>query len=249
MPIRPSHLGILAFVAVLTTSCRPAAVPSATPAMPLIANPASVFCKEHGGRLEIREDPSGGQMGICVFADGSECDEWAYFRGECAPGESLSSHSTIPSDAATSAGAAIPEGWETYTQPGLGYSFFYPTGSTIETDDIGRSISVIGPLENDEHWPWFNIAHPNQEDYRLTEGADLETWLREKGRLPGPAQDERIIGGETALHVRQDHGPQAYDDDRFYFAHAGRIYEITILHAGKEDWSVYDRFLDSFRFE
>ena len=50
-----------------------------------IANPASVYCEEHGGKLEIRTDSSGGQVGICIFSDGSECEEWAYFRGQCAP--------------------------------------------------------------------------------------------------------------------------------------------------------------------
>lgn len=50
-----------------------------------LPNPASVYCEEHGGRLEIRADPEGNQQGICVFADGSECDEWAFFRGECSP--------------------------------------------------------------------------------------------------------------------------------------------------------------------
>ena len=52
-----------------------------------IPNPASVFCEEHGGKLDIRTDSSGGQVGICVFANGSECDEWAYYRGECAPSD------------------------------------------------------------------------------------------------------------------------------------------------------------------
>jgi putative hemolysin len=47
-----------------------------------LANPASVFCEKTGGKLEIRDEP-GGQAGYCVFRDGSECDEWAYFRGEC----------------------------------------------------------------------------------------------------------------------------------------------------------------------
>ena len=50
-----------------------------------IPNPASVYCTDQGGRLEIRTDASGGQQGICVFTDGSECDEWAFFRGECGP--------------------------------------------------------------------------------------------------------------------------------------------------------------------
>jgi putative hemolysin len=54
-----------------------------------MANPASVYCEEQGGTLEIRTDANGGQYGVCLFDDGSECDEWAYFRGECQPGESI----------------------------------------------------------------------------------------------------------------------------------------------------------------
>jgi putative hemolysin len=50
-----------------------------------IANPASVYCTEHGGKLEIR-DGQDGQTGYCVFDDKSECEEWAFFRGECVPG-------------------------------------------------------------------------------------------------------------------------------------------------------------------
>jgi len=51
-----------------------------------LANPASVFCVDNGGRLDIRTDSSGGQAGFCVFEDNTECDEWAYFRGECKMG-------------------------------------------------------------------------------------------------------------------------------------------------------------------
>ena len=40
-------------------------------------------------KLEFRQDESGGVAGICTFPDGSECDEWAYFRKECQPGDSL----------------------------------------------------------------------------------------------------------------------------------------------------------------
>lgn len=50
-----------------------------------LSNPASVYCEEQGYRLEIREDDEGNQYGVCVFPDGSECDEWAFFRGECGP--------------------------------------------------------------------------------------------------------------------------------------------------------------------
>ncbi len=51
-----------------------------------IANPASVYCEKQGYTLETRTDTEGNQYGVCIFKDGSECDEWAYFRGECAPG-------------------------------------------------------------------------------------------------------------------------------------------------------------------
>jgi len=47
-----------------------------------MANPASVFCEEQGHRLEIR-DGEGGQYGVCIFDDGEECEEWAFFREEC----------------------------------------------------------------------------------------------------------------------------------------------------------------------
>jgi putative hemolysin len=51
-------------------------------------NPASVHCEQNGGKLELGQVASGGITGVCVFPDGSKCEEWAYFRGECKPGNS-----------------------------------------------------------------------------------------------------------------------------------------------------------------
>lgn len=49
------------------------------------ANPASVHClKGKGNRLDMRKDKDG-TYGVCIFPDGSECEEWTYFRGECKP--------------------------------------------------------------------------------------------------------------------------------------------------------------------
>ena len=50
-----------------------------------LANPASVYCLDRGGELKM-ENTSGGVRGICILEDGTECEEWAYYRGEC-PGE------------------------------------------------------------------------------------------------------------------------------------------------------------------
>ncbi len=72
------------------TAAKPtaAAPSSAEPASPnvQIANPASVNCVKVGGQLEIRKEPAG-EYGVCVFSDGSRCEEWRLFRKECKPGE------------------------------------------------------------------------------------------------------------------------------------------------------------------
>jgi putative hemolysin len=220
--------------------------PSPAPAEAGLPNPASVFCEEQGGRLEIRTDSSAGQTGSCIFADGSECEEWAYFRGECAPADG-SSPPSPPAEIVESV-SSPPEGWETYTHPSLGYTFFYPAGSNLESDDSQRYVTVVGPLEDDEHWPWFSVAHPDEQDYHPPDDADLGRWLAERNRLSGEVVGTRTVAGEVAIHTRNDNGPQAYHDDRFYFAHEGQVFEITISHAGRENWAVYDQFLDSFHF-
>jgi len=51
-----------------------------------IANPASVYCVQSGYTLEIRTYTGGGQYGVCIFPDGNECEEWAFFRDECGAG-------------------------------------------------------------------------------------------------------------------------------------------------------------------
>jgi putative hemolysin len=54
-----------------------------------VSNPAAVHCREQGQIYEIRTALTGDQYGVCRFDDGSECDAWAYFRGECLPGDML----------------------------------------------------------------------------------------------------------------------------------------------------------------
>ncbi len=44
-----------------------------------LANPASTFCIEEGGELEIRDEENG-QVGYCHLSDGTEIEEWKFFR-------------------------------------------------------------------------------------------------------------------------------------------------------------------------
>lgn len=50
-------------------------------------NPAADYCASHGGRYVGRTDSGGSSYGVCQFPDGSECEEWAFYRGQCAKGE------------------------------------------------------------------------------------------------------------------------------------------------------------------
>jgi putative hemolysin len=69
---------------IMLVGCRTNAT---TPEPPGIANPASEFCEDNGGTVEIRTAADGGQYGVCMFDDGSECEEWSFMRGECEPGQ------------------------------------------------------------------------------------------------------------------------------------------------------------------
>lgn len=79
-------LGMLLLLSALLLSACGETPPAATPGAGL-PNPASVYCEAQGGTLELVTYADGSQGGLCRFPDGTACEEWAYFRGECAPGQ------------------------------------------------------------------------------------------------------------------------------------------------------------------
>jgi putative hemolysin len=95
--------------------------PAATSTPPVnMPNPASVYCEQHGNKLEIITSADGSQSGVCVFPDGSTCDEWAYFRGECGPKEPESPTPAMTAEATTEAsdGGAEEQASGGYMPPG-----------------------------------------------------------------------------------------------------------------------------------
>ena len=46
-----------------------------------IANPASQYCVEQGGAVEI-VDEAGGEVGYCNLPDGTRIEEWEYYRSQ-----------------------------------------------------------------------------------------------------------------------------------------------------------------------
>ncbi len=207
--------------------CTPATQDASMP------NPASVFCEQQGYKVEIRTASDGSQSGACVFTDGSECDEWAYFRGECKPAAT----STQPDQA-----------WQTYTNESLGYTFDYPPGAQVTSnDDPLKSLSISGGSLGGDFW---GIAHPSdREEYRPPEGVDLQQWLTDHYLLGENQQASLQIAGTVALHFRHEASPQSTAFDQYYLAHAGQLYQLTIGHGSpSENWELANRFLQSFHF-
>jgi len=77
--MRYAALAIIFFVVGAVVACEDEKETSDSDAVGL-ANPASVFCVEQGGQSEIRTADDGSQSGICILPDGTEVDEWDYYR-------------------------------------------------------------------------------------------------------------------------------------------------------------------------
>ena len=110
-------------------------------------NPASVYCTQQGNKLEIRTAADGSQNGICIFPDGSTCDEWVYYRGECGPAAQKSPTPATTVEATTeeqASGGYMPPGtaeeiadwWGVIksTEPGAQYDDYF------ERQDLGQII-------------------------------------------------------------------------------------------------------------
>ncbi len=106
-------------------------------------NPASVYCTQQGNKLEIRTAEDGSQSGICVFPDGSTCDEWTYFRRECGPAAQKSPTPTMTVEATTEASGGGPGGGDGTGSDGSGG--YMPPGTTEELADWWGVIKSTPP--------------------------------------------------------------------------------------------------------
>jgi hypothetical protein len=103
-----------------------------------LPNPAAVYCVEQGFQSEIRTAADGSQAGVCIFPDGSECDEWAYFRGQCGPTAQITEAPVSPlsvyAPELVTPDPSLYVGWIEYVDSSYGFSFSYPPEWTAELD-------------------------------------------------------------------------------------------------------------------
>ena len=130
-----------------------------------------MFCEKQGFRLEIRTDATGSQSGSCHFPDGSQCDEWAYFRGECSPGgQAVAGPAPAPAPTRTTsptpallpatASTTVAAGATTYTSAALGISFSYlaeQNGQNVKVLEQGDKIYVYPAAMEPTAGQWVQV--------------------------------------------------------------------------------------------
>lgn len=179
-------------VLVLMAACTPSG-PAASPseASPPVStgtpsaflpNPASVYCEEQGNVSEIRTAADGSQSGVCILPDGRECDEWAYFRGECGL-------TAPPTTAPLPTPAGGYTGWQSYNHPDPPFSFFYPPEWIVEPDSnpvstlYGQAL-FVHPAAETERVSLRVVFRPAGDGLLLWPTGTGEGEFVERGTLP-----------------------------------------------------------------
>jgi putative hemolysin len=189
---------ILLLGAILLAACGPnPTVPTSVPNLP---NPASVYCEQNGGTLDLRQDATGGVAGICIFPGGSECDEWAYYRGECRPVTPAPIEAQDPSTFELSTPIPVNpadyQGWWTYTDESYGFSLQLPADWVVDETTTGD------PLMNG-HLLTMAPQQPAAVDLALRmtfrrSGEDVPLWPSGVGSGEFIPQGTLEVGGQAA---------------------------------------------------
>lgn len=92
----------------------PIVIPTSTENNAELANPASSYCLENGGQLEIVNNADGSQFGLCKLGEYA-CEEWAFFNGKC----NIEADSALIAEALTAKGLSL-EGMQVLIKTHLG---------------------------------------------------------------------------------------------------------------------------------
>ncbi len=117
-------------------------------------NPASVYCTQKGNKLVPAAD--GIQNGLCIFPDGSACDEWAYYRGECCPAAQKCPTPAMIVEASSGGGPEGSGGTEEQASGG-----YMPPGTSEEIADWWGVIKSTAPgAQYDDYFERQDLGQP-----------------------------------------------------------------------------------------
>lgn len=105
-----------------------------------IANPASVYCEENGGTVELLSDENYWEYGVCHLSDGTVCEEWAYYKWECYSLEWAKTSLTL--DDLNEIDQVLFPKWYSYETYGLSWEFsvLKDSGEYQYPEDLDHSL-------------------------------------------------------------------------------------------------------------
>lgn len=148
-----------------------------------------------------------------------------------------------------SASIAADVSWPVYINEDLNYQFNYPSVAEVRVSDNGNMIEILGSVDENATWPKIIISSPEVDFYRPGQGTDVSDWVKKHPSLQ--VGTVASIDGLEAVHYVQSRTSQDNQRiDYYYFIKDGRLYEMSIYStATREDWPLYNQFLQSFSFE
>ena len=184
-------------IVIALTSCTPQSqptpdsVPTDIPQANM-PNPASVYCEQQGYHVEIRTAADGSQAGYCIFPDGSEYDEWAYFRGECGPVGQASSPTEISTVRPIDPNEY--QGWWTYTHTQYGFSLMLPEDWKV------AETTTFDPLMNGHTLNLYTEGLNIRMTFRRV-GEDVPLWPTGVGSGEFIEQGTLDVAGQPAQRI------------------------------------------------
>jgi len=215
-----------------------------------LANPASVYCENQGGALSMRTDEKG-TVGYCLFDDGTECEEWAFYRGECNQ-ENMkeSAPATQPSATQQSVAEQTPL---TLSSSVFGNNGSIPAKYTCDGLEINPPFQILGVPEDTKslalivddpdapggtwvHWVMWNIdpstkiIAENSAPSGAQQGLTGSGFTSYEGPCP-PSGTHRYYFKLYALDVSFDGLGLSTTSQSLMLAMQGHIVEQTVLMA------------------
>ncbi len=124
-----------------------------------VANPASVFCEDQGGTAELVADAAGSQSGLCRPSDGTQIDEWEYWRQFHSSGVDAPEVGEAPKT-----GGLTPLAPPGITEPDLSDPVLFIDDEPVTGFD-GDSVWVLNP--DTQPYPYRSLRRPGRSHPRL----------------------------------------------------------------------------------
>ena len=138
--------------------------------------------------------------------------------------------------------------WQPYYSKKFGYAFSFPGDCAVVSKNLDEALQVSTATTTGEGWPCLQVTHYDSDFYHPPAGTDLQQWIVDWEIHHDEMDTDVEIAGLPTVHLITKAAKGAYAYDEYYFSKGEQLFRILIVHCGKQDWDLYDRFLSGFIF-